>query len=100
MKLLYTHENKIIVENARNCVREAGIESILKNEYSAGGIGELSPLETWPELWVHEENFDKAKEIVEQLTSKVSGENWECSKCNEENESTFEVCWNCQSSRL
>lgn len=97
MKLLYTHENKIIVENARNCVREEGIELILRNEFSSGGMGELSPMETWPELWVNDSDFDRAKEIVDRLLSTQLGEHWTCLTCREKNESTFEMCWNCQS---
>jgi len=67
MKLLYTHENKIIVENVRNTLRDAGIEPEMRNEFSSSGVGELSPIETWPELWVDDCEYVRAKDIVDRV---------------------------------
>lgn len=97
MKLVYTHENKIIVENVRCLLSAEGIESFLRNEFSGGGAGELSPLTTWPELWVEEAYLSKAKAVIEQMRSTSLGTTWRCNHCGEENESSFEICWNCQS---
>ena len=96
MKLLYTHENITIVQHIQNCLREHGIESLLKNEFSAGGAGELSPLETWPELWVNTGDFSAGQQIVATITGPQQGENWQCRHCGEENAASFEVCWHCQ----
>ncbi|WP_096085549.1 DUF2007 domain-containing protein [Agaribacterium haliotis] len=96
MKLLFTHENSIIVENAKNCLREAGIDCLLKNEFSSGAVGELAAIETWPELWVHEREFDRARHIVEALTAKSERRSWLCQSCSEENDASFDHCWNCQ----
>lgn len=97
MKLLYTHENKIIVENIRNWLQEEGLETVLKNEFSSGGMGELSPMETWPELWVSEQYFEKAKSALDKFGQPSTRVSWQCSKCGEKNEGAFEVCWQCQS---
>lgn len=99
MKLVYTHENKIIVDSIRSLLSAKGIESVLRNEFSGGGAGELAPLETWPELWVEENTFDNAKEIVTNLISAPAGPVWPCKNCGEENESSFEICWKCQTER-
>lgn len=99
MKLLYTHENNIIVENARNILCENGIESELRNEFAAGGIGELSPMQTWPELWVEEAQYLRAKDVIQQLNNSEPSNHWVCAKCGEENAGTFEICWHCQSDK-
>jgi len=99
MKLVYTRENKIIVENVRNILVIEGIECVLRNEFSAGGMGELSPLETWPELWVQESDFVAAKALVDGLSEDSAKESWHCSSCGEQNEGTFELCWSCQIER-
>ncbi|WP_370978306.1 DUF2007 domain-containing protein [Agaribacterium sp. ZY112] len=99
MKLIYTHENKIIVENTRNYLCEKGIESVLRNEYSSGGMGELSPLETWPELWVADSDFNKGKAAIETLVGEQQGESWVCIQCKEDNDPAFETCWSCQAER-
>lgn len=96
MKLIYTNENKIIVENARNYLCEEGIDAVLRNEYSSGGMGELSPLETWPELWVVETDFMRAKATIDKLLCEPQGKAWICDHCNENNEPAFEICWSCQ----
>ena len=96
MKLVYTHDNMLIVENVRNCLLQEGIEPELRNEFAASGMGELSPMETWPELWVDFGWYDKAKAIVDTLVTASDGPVWRCGSCNEENESTFHHCWQCQ----
>ena len=52
MKLVYTNENRMIVGNAKNILEGHGIETILKNEYAQGAVGEISAFDAWPELWV------------------------------------------------
>ncbi|MBX2857725.1 MAG: DUF2007 domain-containing protein [Cellvibrionaceae bacterium] len=98
MKQLYTHENKMMVENMRNHLRQAGIEALMKNEFSGGGIGELSPLETWPELWVSNAEYSRAKAVLATLREPILADNWHCNNCDEENEGNFEICWKCQHS--
>lgn len=99
MLLVYTHENKILVENARNLLRENGIDSTLKNEYAAGAMGDLSPIQTWPELWVADASYPKAKAIIHDLVNRPAGQAWHCPQCGEENDASFEVCWHCQKER-
>ena len=96
MQLVYTHENNILVGNARNLLAENGIESMLTNEFAGGGVGELSAFDTWPEVWVSDEDYARAKEILEVLSHPAEGESWECKFCGETNEPAFRSCWNCQ----
>lgn len=99
MKLVYTNENKIIVENIRNLLAMEGIESVLRNEYAGGGMGELPPVETWPEIWVEPEDYSRAEVLVDNLMNAAPKEGWLCRGCGEENAAAFEICWNCQSQK-
>ena len=90
----------MLVENARNMLDLAGIETHLKNEFASGAAGDLVPNETWPELWVLDEaEFEKAQAVVQVLSDKENGEDWVCASCGEANAATFEICWNCQTER-
>jgi len=99
VKLLYTNENRYVVHNIQNIVENAGITIMLKNEFAAGAAGDLVPHETWLELWVVEDDdFDKAKKLIDSSFSKHTDPSWTCSQCNEKNDASFDFCWNCQSS--
>lgn len=97
MKLIYTHENKIIVDNAKNYLEQYGIASVLRNEFSGGAAGDLAPTQTWPELWVEDDLCQRAEACIQKLVNEQLGEMWVCPRCGEQNESTFELCWQCQS---
>jgi len=95
MKLLYTNENRLLVNNVLNLVEGAGIAINLKNEFAGGGAGDLVPHETWLEVWVEDEDFKKASLLLESSFSKPDNQGWICSKCNEHNDASFEFCWSC-----
>lgn len=98
MKLIYTHENKLLVENARNLLQMEGIETVMKNEFSSGAAGDLAPMDTWPELWLVEETqFAVAKTLIENMEEQANGSDWRCNNCQEINGAAFEVCWSCGS---
>ena len=100
MKLVYTHENKVLVENQKNLLELKGIDTLLKNEFASGAAGDLVPAETWPELWVLDEaHYQEAMSALQVLNEKISGPDWICSACNEPNGAAFESCWNCQTER-
>lgn len=96
MKLVYTHVNHILVANVKNCLTELGIDAVLRNEYSAGGIGELAPTEAWPELWVDDNDYEKGQALVSELMNVEVGDPWICDGCKETNEANFQLCWSCQ----
>lgn len=97
MKLIYTHENRMLVSNLQNILHNAGVTVTLKNEYAAGASGDLAFLSTWPELWVLEEaEYPKAMKIINDVLNKNHKDDWLCNQCGEKNSSAFEWCWNCQ----
>jgi len=100
MKMVYTNENRFMVNNARNILEASGIEVVLKNEYAQGSAGDLSPFDTWMELWVMEDSqFDKAKKIIELAFKKDNRPEWQCRVCHEHNDASFDLCWHCQSDK-
>jgi len=100
MKLVYTHENPLLVANVKNLLEQQGIAVILKNEFARGAMGEISTLDTWPELWItSDDDYAHALEIVKSNTNSGSTNHWTCAFCSEENDSSFDLCWNCQKMR-
>lgn len=67
MNKVFTHENRLIVFNIKNLLEKQGIECTIKNEFASGGVGDLSPFESWPEVWILDGNqFEQAIQIIEQ----------------------------------
>ena len=96
MKKLYTHENRIILFNIRNLLREAGIETVLRNEFAGGGIGDLPAFDTWPELWLEDDgNYERARAILHDIEHGPAGSDWYCRGCQELNHASFQLCWQC-----
>lgn len=86
----------MIVFHVKNLLQGQGIDSLLKNEFASGGVGDLSPFETWPEIWVDDEQFAEAQRFIDlQSLQEVSGSEWICPDCGELNDGNFMICWNC-----
>lgn len=101
MKLIYTDENQILVNNAKNILDNAQFASVIKNEFAASGVGELPAFDTWLELWIIDDNnFEAAAKILRSSFAKDSSPEWTCTHCHEKNAASFEICWNCQCEAL
>jgi hypothetical protein len=100
MKMVYTHENRFFVNNAKNIIDTAGISTLLKNEYAAGAAGDLAPFDAWLELWVLDDSdYTQAFELIEKAFNSNCQNSWICLHCQEKNEPAFEICWSCQEER-
>jgi len=98
MKLVYTHENRFLVFNIQNIIESHRIDTFLKNEFIAGAAGDIAPHETWPELWVKNDNdYDLAMLLIKDTLEQKNDKTWLCRHCHETNNSSFDFCWNCQS---
>ena len=97
--MVYTDENSFIVNNVKNLIEAKGINTFLKHEFSQGAVGELSPLDSWPEVWVFDDaDVERALEVVEVVeVSQRSHDavDWTCKHCSEQNDPSFEICWQC-----
>lgn len=96
MKLVYSHPNSMMVGSIAGLLAQAGIETQIRNEILGGAAGEISPNETWVELWVVDPTrVDQALAMISSLSEQSEGENWICKNCQEKVPATFEVCWQC-----
>ena len=100
MKLVYTHPSGIVVAQARSALQLAGIDSVLRNEYAVGAMGELAPIDTWPELWVvNDRDYERAATLLEASRTRGEEQEWRCEKCGRSSPDTFEWCWHCGTER-
>jgi hypothetical protein len=96
MKKLYTHENRMIIFNLKNVLQGRGIECSVINEFASGGAGDLATFDTWPELWISDDDrFVEAESILQEIVFDDNDSYWYCPGCEEKNGGAFELCWNC-----
>ena len=102
MKRVYTAESVVQVMHVKNVLAAEGIRAELRNDRLGGVIGEIPFLETWPELWVAELDFERAQELIEQELHGPGLQEppWKCRACGEEIEGQFMECWNCGADRV
>ena len=98
MKLVYTHENRLLVGNAQNILEMNGFQVVLKNEHISSVMGETSVFDAWPELWVvRDRDYSRACALLEQSLAEVAErDDWRCKQCGENNDASFDICWQCQ----
>jgi hypothetical protein len=96
MRLIYTHENRIMALNIRNVLMNHGFDVTLNNEFASSASGGLAPFDTWPEVWLlKDDDFDSAKKVIEFITHGTKQAIWHCKSCKEENDDSFDYCWKC-----
>jgi len=55
-----------LVEIRKEVLSMHNIDSHIKNQYLSGAVGEVLPNESWPQLWVAEQDFERASMIIEE----------------------------------
>lgn len=98
MLKIYWHHDRFRIWQVKSLLEDSGIQCFIKNEFAIGGVGELSPLDSLPEVWlVDDEWAEKAKQLIAQLDTKPNDSGpWRCGQCNEVNDANFEICWQCE----
>lgn len=100
MKLLMRCEHVIAAAHYAGALRAAGIECELRNTVLSGGLGEIPFLECAPQIWISNALDEaRARELIEQLRTPVSGQPWACRRCGEVLEPQFGECWKCGAPR-
>jgi hypothetical protein len=95
MKSVYSASNISLVSVFRSILEGNGIRCRIKNEYLSAGIGELPPIDCWPQLCVDDDDYPEAKRIVEEALLVKEMTAWKCDSCGEEIEGQFTECWKC-----
>lgn len=98
MKRVYAHQNGLMMDHLKNILESHGIDCVTRNKDLAIAVGELPPIECWPELWiVDDERYEEAQKIVKKtmLFTGPTSRPWTCPQCGESIEGQFTDCWNC-----
>ena len=99
MKTVYSAPNITLVSIIQSILEGSGIKCWLKNQFLSAGVGDLPPIECWPQLCVEDDDFDEAKRIVDESMAQHETPGWKCAGCGEEIEGQFTECWKCGKSR-
>jgi hypothetical protein len=94
---VYRAASLLQVAHARNVLITAGIQCELRNQYSAGAMGDLPMMETWPQLYVDDDDERFALSALARAASTPVGSSWMCKCCGEQLEPQFTQCWRCGS---
>ncbi len=76
-------------------IESEGINCVVKNGLLSGASGELPVNETWPEIWVADEDWLRAKVALQNMWPAADAKSWCCDQCGELIEPQFAVCWHC-----
>jgi len=99
MKRVYSTDDRIQAGYIQCVLENRNINSWIKNLNLSGAIGELPPIECWPEVWIHDDqDYQLAIKIIQELESPSNfiATPWDC-QCGENIEAQFHVCWKCGS---
>jgi hypothetical protein len=102
MKKLYTAQSPLVISHLKNLLESGGVRCTVKNLYLAGAVGELPPIECWPELWVlDDQRYAEARRVLKRVLAplRAAAKPWHCKKCRIEIDGQFSECWNCGGGR-
>lgn len=75
-----------------------GIQVELRGEALLGGVGELPTDVQSVELWVDE--LDSENALIQLANLDVQTPDWQCLKCHEINDASFDLCWYCSAEKV
>ncbi len=95
LKVVYSEiEAQIIMSH----LSDENIDSLIDKD-DAGGMHPHLQATQGVSILVKEEDYEKAKEIIEIKDNQTEQSSWTCKKCNEIHQGQFKVCWNCGEER-
>jgi hypothetical protein len=94
---VYSHHDRFMVFQIKQLLDEKGILCFVKNEFAIGAMGELSPMDVLPEVWISDpEWLPKAQQFIKDFENQAADSfPWVCKHCHEHNGASFEICWQC-----
>lgn len=97
MKKIYSTDDKVMAGHLQSILEENGIQCWIKNQSLSGALGELPPIECWPEIWIiNDDEYDRANELVQSISAPLTKQSadWIC-ECGEVLEGQYQSCWKC-----
>ena len=101
MKKVFSAENTVEAGLVNSVLEANGIVCLVKNQNLSGALGEIPPLECWPEIWVTDDaDYYRAVELVREIRTQDNSprDDWHCG-CGELIEAQFSACWQCGKER-
>ena len=100
MKDLFREFDFTKVGYYQSMIESHGIETFVRNRDVSGLAGEASVIpDLWPTLCVvHDEDYDKAMQIIRDSVSdnaERADQEVSCAQCGETNPGNFDLCWSC-----
>lgn len=95
---IYSHDDRFMVWQVKQWLDENAVPCFIKNEFASGAMGELAPLDCHPEVWLADNSWQsRAQSLIEQMAFNQHRpqDEWICANCAEQNDASFEVCWQC-----
>jgi hypothetical protein len=102
VKSLYTTQDLAMLSHLKNALIACGIHCEIRGEHLLSGVGQLPPIECWPELWVLDDaQVEEAENLLRKLLyiTGPTSRPWICAGCKEEIQGQFTDCWNCGAAR-
>jgi hypothetical protein len=97
--LLYQSSDPTEAYLIRDYLSQRGLRSQLRGQDLAGLGGVIPIPDSFPSLWVNEEELGLARAALARWEAEsVPGTDWTCS-CGEVNEGSFGSCWKCSTLR-
>ncbi|MBM3343119.1 MAG: DUF2007 domain-containing protein [Betaproteobacteria bacterium] len=103
MKALYSPRTVTDAHLIRGYLQSHGIETLVRGEFLAGGIGELPA--GMCKVWVADDaNFERADRLLREFfrgdtARRLAANQWRCAACGETLEGQFTDCWQCGAAR-
>lgn len=97
-KLVKVYTGASIVDAGlfQDLLQQHDIPTQMRNYHTSSVIGELPFVETYPEIYVPASYAQQAKRLLAELNEpRGNGLDWQCRNCEEENPSSFDMCWQC-----
>jgi len=101
VKKVYSADTLIASGYIKNLLESCNIDCMIKNLNLGGAIGEIPPIECWPEVWIiNDEDYAEATNIINSTLQDnlQATARWTC-QCGETLEGQFSACWHCGAER-
>ncbi|HEY3246251.1 MAG TPA: DUF2007 domain-containing protein [Phycisphaerae bacterium] len=124
MRRVFSSQNSSEAHLVRGFLEANGIQAVVQGEALSVGHGELPVTpDTWPSVWVIDEDFDEATALIARSRGRAARSHcehcgydltglpqprcpecgqpfskpstWTCPTCGEQIEEQFTECWNC-----
>lgn len=102
LKLTRVYSSPLLptAQHVMNFLELNGITCSITNQYPGSSATEAGT-QSWPELWVSENDLTKAAQLINTLLTGdgLFGSRWLCPNCGEKLEGQFTQCWKYGTSR-